>query len=137
MNNYKEPLNSSNLSTKNRLEDNYSDSKVLKLNNSYNINQENISNNSNAIYNQTSDILVVNNSKIFKTSSVKAICPNCRIKCNTNVSNNINKLNLSFSIFCTIPWLIIQKIKKKEYNCKDANHTCPSCSGFVGNYSAC
>ena len=134
MSDNREPLNTN-------YKNDYEDSKLLRLNNNNNNNNssnDNFRPNDNLIiYNQTSDIIVVNNIESFKTQPIKATCPNCRIKCETDVDKKINKYNLTFCIICVIPWIIVQNIKDKDINCYDASHTCPSCKICIANYSAC
>ncbi len=89
-------------------------------------------------------IIVTNNQSTtndpfnFKTSSVLATCPSCKISANTNVTTNISIPNLLCCIcFDPVVWIIYQLVRGKDLVCCDATHNCSGCGGFISSYQAC
>ena len=81
---------------------------------------------------------VANDPFKFKTSSVLATCPSCRVSSSTNVSTSLSIGNVCCYIWCDpLIWLVYQLLRGKDINCCDATHHCPSCGGFIANYQAC
>jgi hypothetical protein len=119
-------------------------------NNNQNYGYQPPNNNFNQGYQQTSpqpiiinsqpqtNVIVANDPYKFKTSSVLATCPSCKIASNTNVTTSLSVGNLLCYICCDpLIWLIYQLVRGKDINCCDATHHCPSCGGFIANYQSC
>lgn len=82
--------------------------------------------------------IVSNDPFKFKTSSVLATCPSCRVSSNTNVTTSCSIKNTLCYICCDpIIWLIYQLVRGKDINCCDATHHCSGCGGFIANYQSC
>lgn len=84
------------------------------------------------------NVIVANDPFKFKTASVLATCPSCKMSSNTNVTTSLSVSNLLCYLCCDpLIWLIYQLVRGKDINCCDATHHCPSCGGFIANYYAC
>ena len=84
------------------------------------------------------NVVVANDPFKFKTSSVLATCPSCRVSSNTNVSTSLSVSNLVCYLCCDpIIWILYQVLRGKDINCCDATHHCSGCGGFIANYQAC
>lgn len=84
------------------------------------------------------NVVVANDPFKFKTSSVLATCPSCRVSANTNVSTSLSISNLVCYICCDpLVWVLYQLIRGKDINCCDATHHCSGCGGFIANYQSC
>lgn len=82
--------------------------------------------------------MITNDPFKFKTSSVLATCPSCRVSSNTNVITSFSiKNTLCCICFDPVIWIIYQLCRGKDLNCCDATHHCSGCGGFIANYQAC
>ena len=81
---------------------------------------------------------VFNDPNKFKTYSVTASCPSCKITSTTKITTSINCANLCCYICCDpLIWIIYQLVRGKDINCCDATHHCASCGGYIANYTSC
>ncbi len=86
----------------------------------------------------TTNVVVSNDPFKFKTNSVLATCPSCRVSANTNVTTSISISNLCcYLCFDPLIWVIYQLVRGKDLICCDATHHCSGCGGFISNYQAC
>ena len=77
------------------------------------------------------NVIVTNDPFKFKTSSVLATCPACKVSANTNVTTSLSISNLFCYLCCDIViWAIYQCARGKDLNCCDATHHC-SASGVL------
>ena len=74
----------------------------------------------------------------FGTQPVSLTCQFCKNPVTTNVEK---KCNCCTCCLCCVTgfifWVCIQCCRKKEINCWDATHTCPSCGQILGSYTSC
>ena len=92
------------------------------------------------VNNQSPDIrmVIVNNAGNFKTSSITATCPTCKLTAPTKVTTTLSCSNLlCYICFDPLIWIIYQLVRQKDINCCDATHNCPSCGGYVASYNSC
>ncbi len=84
------------------------------------------------------NVVVTNDPFKFKTSSVLATCPACKVSANTNVTTSLSISNLCCYLWCDpLVWVIYQLVRAKDLNCCDAAHHCSACGNFISNYAAC
>ena len=87
---------------------------------------------------QGNNVIVRNDPFKFKTESVLATCPSCKVSSNTNVITNFSFSNyMCYFCFGWLFWLIYQLARSKDINCCDATHHCSGCGSFIANYEAC
>jgi len=103
-----------------------------------------ISNNNNItpiiINNQTGRTgpVVYNDPSKFRTESVLATCPSCRVSSSTNVHTTVSISNVCCCLcFCPVVFIIYNLVRGKDILCCDATHYCASCGAFLANYQAC
>lgn len=84
------------------------------------------------------NVIIANDPNMYRTSSVLATCPACKITSNTRVETSCSCSNVLCCLFTDpIIWLIFQAVRGKDINCCDARHTCSSCGSLMGTYNAC
>jgi hypothetical protein len=82
--------------------------------------------------------LITINQINLKTASQKVTCPTCTKEIITEVNTKLNTCNTLFCIFgLYIPWLVLKCLKRKDFNCLDAEHICPNCGNILAHYNAC
>lgn len=73
----------------------------------------------------------------FSTKSIFTICPACHSPIYTNVTRKFSALNCILYCCCSGCWMIHKCWNVKDYNCYDADHTCPKCNANIGKYDTC
>lgn len=87
---------------------------------------------------QGNNVIIRNDPFKFKTESVLATCPSCKVSSNTNVITNFSFGNyMCYWCFGPLIWIIYQVSRNKDINCCDATHHCSGCGSFIANYESC
>ena len=74
----------------------------------------------------------------FGTHPVSMICQFCKNPITTVVDKNCSCISFCLCwITCFFFWICIQSCRKKELNCWNAAHICPSCNQQLGFYNSC
>ena len=98
----------------------------------------NIFNNNNVIEGQNKPtIFIINDQNSLKTNSVNYICTKCSKQTYTNVTKKLNYFNVLGFCFHPCGWFAYMAIKKNDFNCCNATHSCNICKEVIYNYSAC
>jgi hypothetical protein len=81
---------------------------------------------------------IMNIQKGLRSQSQRLNCPYCKKYINTEVKATQNIGNTIFCILSlSVPWCIVKCCQRKDFNCTDAEHKCPSCGNKLANYTAC
>ena len=91
------------------------------------------------VTNQTQPQVVnVVSGETFGTHPVSLTCQFCKNPVTTTVNKTCNCCTCCLCIMTGfIFWVGIQCCRKKEINCWDATHVCPSCGQQLGTYTSC
>ena len=91
------------------------------------------------IVNQTQPQVVnVVSEQTFGTKPVSITCQFCKNPVTTTVNKTCNCCTCCLCIVTVFFfWICIQSCRKKEFNCWDATHVCPSCGQQLGTYTSC
>ena len=91
------------------------------------------------VTNQTQPQVVnVVSGETFGTHPVSLTCQFCKNPVTTTVNKTCNCCTCCLCIMTGfIFWVCIQCCRKKEINCLDATHICPSCGHQLGAYNSC
>ena len=76
-------------------------------------------------------------SESLRSHSVCARCILCGHVNATDIHNKYNLLNMVLGFFCCPAWMIWMAVKRKDYNCYNADHYCTKCEKYIDTYSAC
>ena len=73
----------------------------------------------------------------YKTQIIVAVCPECKHTGATDVETSWSIKNYLCCYYCGCYWKIMQLIRGKSYDLKDAVHKCSQCKKELGRYEAC
>jgi hypothetical protein len=89
-------------------------------------------------HNQPNPDHIKNLQKGLRSAAQRVNCPYCQNYISTDVKTRNNPCNILCCIFTLyIPWSLHKCCTRKDYNCLDAEHKCPSCGSVLANYKAC
>ena len=93
----------------------------------------------NTIINQTKPkVINVISGQTFGTKPVSITCQFCKNPVTTTVNKTCNCCSVCLCIWTGfVFWVCVQCCRKKEINCLDATHICPSCGHQLGAYNSC
>ena len=89
------------------------------------------------VSNQTAPIQIFGEVPMSSLHGTFAVCPSCKSTVHTNVTKKFSCLNCLACYFCFHCWWIYKCAFAKDYNCYDAEHSCPKCGAHIGTYSTC
>ena len=89
------------------------------------------------VSNQTAPIQIFGEVPLSSLHGTFAVCPSCKSTVHTNVTKKFSCLNCLACYFCFHCWWIYKCAFAKDYNCYDAEHSCPKCGAHIGTYSTC
>jgi len=87
---------------------------------------------------KANNVSVIQNSNLFRSSAIVAMCPTCHTSAMTVTDMEFNWNNY-WCYFLTTPvlWIPFQLFRGKDVNCNNAKHYCSKCSALIANYDAC
>lgn len=89
------------------------------------------------VSNQTGPFQIFGDVPLNSLHGTFVVCPSCKTPMNTIVTKKFSCLNCLACFFCFDCWLLYKCAFAKDYNCYDAEHTCPKCRAHIGTYSSC
>jgi hypothetical protein len=88
--------------------------------------------------NQPDPTHIINLQKCLRSESQRLNCPYCQNYITTEVNTKQNIGNILCCIFTLyVPWCLFKCCQRKDFNCLDAKHKCPSCESTLASYKAC
>ena len=89
------------------------------------------------VSNQVAPFQVTGDLPLNSLHGAFVVCPSCHSTVYSRVTRKFSVLNC-ITYFCCGPcWMIYKCCNGKDYNCFDADHTCPKCNAHLGTYNAC